>query len=57
MSCPKCSVRRTVAIAVSLSGRTVTLHSCSNCDTRWWDDEDGSVINLREVIDMATVRR
>ena len=57
MACPKCRVRRTVEIAVSLAGRMVTLHSCSNCDTRWWDDEEGSVINLRDVIDMATVRR
>ena len=57
MSCPKCRVRHTVQIAVSLSGRTVTLHSCSNCDTRWWDGEDGEAINLDEVIDLATVRR
>ena len=56
MSCPKCGARRLVEIQVKLSGREVTLHSCSKCDTRWWDEE-GEVIDVSEVIDLATVRR
>ena len=57
MGCPTCRARRIVEIEVNLSGRSVTLHSCSQCDTRWWDDETGDAIELRDVIDLATVRR
>jgi hypothetical protein len=57
MACPKCSARQLVEIGVTLQGKNVTLHSCSRCDSRWWDDERGEVIDLDEVIDLATVRR
>jgi transposase-like protein len=57
MGCPKCSARHLVEIGVTLQGRSVTLHSCSRCDSRWWDDERGAVIDLDQVIDLATVRR
>ncbi len=57
MTCPKCSARQLVEIGVTLQGKDVTLHSCSRCDSRWWDDERGEVIQLDEVIDLATVRR
>ncbi|HEX4979169.1 MAG TPA: hypothetical protein VFV35_03805 [Acidimicrobiales bacterium] len=57
MGCPVCRARQIVEIDVNLSGRVVTLHSCSKCDTRWWDDERGEVVELRDVIEIATVRR
>ena len=57
MTCPKCAARQLVEIGVTLQGRNVTLHSCSRCDSRWWDDDRGEVIALDEVIDLATVRR
>ena len=57
MGCPKCSARQLVEIGVTLQGRNVTLHSCSKCDSRWWDDERGDVIDLNEVIDLASARR
>lgn len=57
MACPKCSARRLVEIGVTLAGKNVTLHSCSRCDNRWWDDERGEVIRIDEVLDLATVRR
>ncbi len=57
MACPTCSARRLIEIGVNVAGRNVTLHSCSRCDNRWWDDDSGSIINLDEVIDLATVRR
>lgn len=57
MTCPKCRARRLVEIEVAVSGRPMTLHSCSNCDVRWWDNEEGDVIELRDLIDLATVRR
>jgi len=57
MGCPKCSARHLVEIGVTLQGRSVTLHSCSRCDSRWWDDEQGETIDLDQIIDLATVRR
>ncbi|HEX2850153.1 MAG TPA: hypothetical protein VHN98_06360 [Acidimicrobiales bacterium] len=57
MACPKCRANHLVEIGVNVSGRSVKLHSCSRCDTRWWDDERGEVVGLREIIDLATVRR
>jgi len=57
MTCPKCSARRLVEIDVNLQGRNVTLHSCSRCDSRWWDDEGGDRIHLDRVLELATVRR
>ena len=57
MGCPKCSARHLVEIGVTLQGKSVTLHSCSRCDTRWWDDDKGETIDLDAVIDLATVRR
>ena len=57
MGCPKCSARQLVEIGVTLQGKNVTLHSCSKCDNRWWDDERGDVIDLNGVIDLASARR
>ncbi len=56
MACPTCSARHIVEIGLTLQGKNVTLHSCSRCDNRWWDDESGT-IELDEVLDLATVRR
>ncbi len=56
MNCPKCRARRVIEIGVTLAGRSVILHSCSACDTRWWDDQ-GQRLQLRDVLDLATVRR
>ncbi len=57
MACPKCAARHIVEIGVTVSGKNVTLHSCSRCDNRWWDDERGEVIRIDQVLDLATVRR
>jgi hypothetical protein len=57
MACPKCHAHQLVEIGVNLAGKNVTLHSCSRCDIRWWDDDSGEQIRLNEVIDLATVRR
>ena len=57
MACPTCSARHLVEIGVTVQGKNVTLHSCSRCDSRWWDDERGEVIVLDELIDLASVRR
>jgi transcription elongation factor Elf1 len=58
MACPRCTARQLVEISVTITDRKVTLHSCSRCETKWWDEGSGSeVIELRDVLQLATVRR
>jgi len=56
MTCPNCRGARLVQIGLRLKERKVTMHSCSRCDTRWWDS-DGKRLGLTNVLDLATVRR
>lgn len=55
MRCPKCR-NRLVEIAVSLGDTELTMHSCSRCDARWWD-QDGRLIDLQSVLALAASRR
>jgi len=52
MSCPVCRDKRLVEIQLTLRGSVVTMHSCSHCDTRWWDT-DGRRVGLTGVFDLA----
>jgi len=45
-----------VQIGLTIKECKVTMHSCSRCDTRWWDS-DGEQVGLTDVLEMATVRR
>jgi hypothetical protein len=45
-----------VEIGLTLKERNVTMHSCSRCDTRWWDT-DGTQFGLPNVLELATVAR
>jgi hypothetical protein len=56
MTCPNCRESRLVEIDITLKERSVTMHSCSRCDTRWWDRE-GEQVGLTHVLELATVRR
>ena len=56
MTCPNCRGSRLVEIDITLKERNVTMHSCSACDTRWWDRE-GERVGLPHVLELATVRR
>ena len=53
MACPVCRDRNTVAIQLTLRERQVTMHSCSRCDSRWWDNE-GTRLRLPEVLQLAS---
>jgi hypothetical protein len=44
-----------VEIGMTLAQRRVTMHSCSRCETRWWD-RDGEVIGLRGVLGLVPRR-
>jgi hypothetical protein len=52
MSCPVCRDKRLVEIHLTLKGCRVTMHSCSHCETRWWDT-NGSQMPLKGVFDLA----
>jgi transposase-like protein len=55
MQCPRCRNSKLVEIKLTLAGEPVQMHSCSGCDSRWWD-RDGAPIALREVLQLASVR-
>lgn len=55
MKCPNCE-REMVVIEMVVGGWRLALHSCSHCDLRWWESQDG-VLSLAGVLDLATDRR
>ncbi len=55
MKCPRCKTKRLVDIEVTLGDRRVTMHSCSYCDSRWWESE-GESLGLPRVVELATGR-
>jgi hypothetical protein len=42
-----------VEIGLTLKDRKVVMHSCSRCDTRWWDS-DGELLPLTSVLELFT---
>jgi len=56
MRCPNCRNARLVEIDLTLKDRRVTMHACSRCDVRWWDD-GGERVGLHQVLELAAVRR
>ena len=56
MHCKNCRGAQLVLVDISLKGESLRMHSCSRCDTRWWEC-NGERIELDGVLDMATVRR
>ncbi len=52
MGCPVCRRNDLLEIRLSLRGNTVTMHSCANCETRWWDKE-GRQVALGQVLSLA----
>ena len=55
MRCPKCN-REQVVIKMTVRGEALTLHSCSPCDLRWWEADEG-VLPLAGVLDLAAAGR
>lgn len=52
MPCPMCSHGRLVEIELTLKERRVTMHSCSRCEAKWWD-QDGEQVAVGRVLDLA----
>jgi len=55
MACPKCRAAKLVEIGMTLAEARITMHSCSRCETRWWERE-GENIPLAHVLDLAAAR-
>jgi len=54
--CPTCAKRTLIAIGVTIGEDRVTMHSCSQCGTRWWEHE-GRRLELPKVLELAAGRR
>lgn len=52
MACPTCRMGHLVEIELTLRERRVTLHCCSRCETKWWD-QDGEQVAVSRVLDLA----
>lgn len=55
MECPVC-LRNMVVISLSLADGPLTLHACSRCETRWWDDGRTMVGRNRLLASVAATR-
>jgi len=55
MVCPLCRSTALVQIGLTLREQQVTMHSCSSCDTRWWE-KDGQRVALPSVLELAARR-
>ncbi|HEX2192597.1 MAG TPA: hypothetical protein VHH09_05345 [Acidimicrobiales bacterium] len=53
MRCPTCRLADVTEISLTLKGSSVTMHSCTRCETRWWD-QDGQKVALPQVLHLAT---
>lgn len=53
MRCPTCKGSELMSIGVRMAGQPVTMHSCPDCEVRWWDDERGERVELRGVLALA----
>ena len=54
MRCPNCN-REQVVIKMTVKGEELSLHSCSPCDLRWWEADNG-IVSLAGVLDLAATR-
>ena len=52
MVCPFRRSTALVEIGLKLRDLQVTMHSCSSCDTRWWD-KDGERVALPSILELV----
>jgi transposase-like protein len=52
MTCPTCRSTALVEIGLRVHDQTVTMHSCSACESRWWD-RAGERVTLPSVLKLV----
>ena len=49
MRCPHCGAAELIVIRVALAASQFAMHSCPQCESRWWDI-DGRLVALDQVL-------
>lgn len=54
MPCPVCKEKERSLVSVTLQAgdKTLVMHSCSACETKWWE-QDSSPVDLATVLEAA----
>jgi transposase-like protein len=55
MTCPTCRSGDLVEIGLHLRDQLVTMHSCSSCESRWWD-KGGERMTLPSVLELVSTK-
>jgi len=51
--CPLCQREQVVEIGVTMGPARLVMRSCSGCDARWWDDNEGNRLGISQVLTFA----
>ncbi|HEX3621606.1 MAG TPA: hypothetical protein VHT97_04750 [Acidimicrobiales bacterium] len=52
MRCPTCRSAALIEIGLTVREEKVTMHSCSMCESRWWD-KGGQRVSLPSVLELV----
>ena len=55
MKCPTCRSTALIEIGLKVQEQLVTMHSCSACETRWWD-KGGQRVTLPSVLELVATK-
>lgn len=55
MTCPICRSAALVEIGLNVHDQQVTMHSCSTCESRWWD-RGGERMSLPSVLEFVAAK-
>ncbi|MGI8984581.1 MAG: hypothetical protein ACR2HM_08645 [Acidimicrobiales bacterium] len=55
MTCPTCRSTTLVEIGLNVADQLVTMHSCSTCESRWWD-RGGERVSLPSVLELVAAK-
>jgi len=55
MTCPTCRSSALVEIGLHVHDQVVTMHSCSVCENRWWD-QGGERVTLPSVLELVATK-
>lgn len=55
MGCPGCHRQDVGEIRFATVGSGIVFRYCRMCEHRWWEGADGATLDLRAVLDAASV--